>query len=90
MYCGVCDFVADELHINSEFAEGEEVIIIKTDALDIVEKVAYYFSNLDKLYEVSVKGQEKALKLYDIDSHITGRLNLFAELMKEEKQEKQK
>lgn len=79
MYCGVCGFNADELNMNTEFAH-DEVVIIKTQVKDIVEKVKYFYNNLDELYAVSRKGQKKAQYFYDIEKHIEGRIQLFKEL----------
>jgi len=79
MYSGVCGFNADELHLNREF-DKDEVVIIRTQVSDIVEKVEYYYRNLDELYEVSKKGQKKAQRVYDIEKHIEGRIKLFKTL----------
>jgi glycosyltransferase involved in cell wall biosynthesis len=76
MYCGVCGFNADELHMNTEFKPGE-VVIIKTQVKDIVEKVQYFYNHLDELYRVSRKGQKRAQAFYDIEQHIQRRITLF-------------
>jgi len=83
MYCGVAGFNADELHMNVEF-DADEVVIVKTQVKDIVNKVQHYFDNLDELYDLSKKGQKKAQLLYDIDRHIEGRVRLFNEIIREE------
>ncbi|HEX3568977.1 MAG TPA: glycosyltransferase [Candidatus Saccharimonadales bacterium] len=82
MYCGVCGFNADELNMNTEFAH-DEVVIIKTQVKDIVEKVKHFYNNLDELYAISQKGQKKAQFFYDIEKHIEGRIHLFRELIGE-------
>lgn len=84
MYCGVCGFNADELNINREFKD-DEIVIIKTQSEDIVEKVKYYYNNLDELYEISKKGQQKAQSLYNADKHIDNRIKLFNQVLKEPK-----
>jgi glycosyltransferase involved in cell wall biosynthesis len=80
MYCGVCGFNADELKLNTEFGR-DEVVIIKTQTNDIVEKVKYYYNNLDELYAISKKGQRKAQHFYDIEAHINNRAELFRKLV---------
>ncbi|MBC7404815.1 MAG: glycosyltransferase family 4 protein [Cytophaga sp.] len=80
MYCGVAGFNADELLMNTEFAE-DEIVIIKTQTKDIVQKIQQYHDNLKALYALSRKGQKKAQMLYDIDRHIDKRLALFREII---------
>jgi len=80
MYCGVCGFNADELNLNTEF-KSDEVVIVKTSAKDIVEKIKYYHKNLDELYVISRNGQKKAQHFYDIDMHIAGRIKIFKEII---------
>lgn len=76
MYCGVCGFNADELNLNTEF-NSDEVVIIKTEANDIVNKIEYYYNNLDELYHISKNGQKKAQFFYDTEEHIKKRAELF-------------
>jgi hypothetical protein len=68
--------------MNTEFAH-DEVVIIKTQVKDIVEKVKHFYNNLDELYAISQKGQKKAQFFYDIEKHIEGRIHLFRELIGE-------
>lgn len=82
MYCGVCGFNADELHMNTEFGD-DEVVIIKTQAKDIVDKAKYFYEHLDELYDISKKGQQKAHVFFDIESHIEGRIQLFKDIISE-------
>lgn len=79
MYCGVCGFNADELHMNTEF-KADEVVIIKTQTKDIVDKVKYFYNNPEELYTVSRKGQKKAQVFYDIEGHIDRRIELFRKM----------
>jgi spore maturation protein CgeB len=76
MYCGVCGFNADELQMNTEFA-ADEVVIIKTQVKDIVDKVKYFYGHLDELYKVSRKGQKRAQAFYDIEKHVEKRIQIF-------------
>ncbi len=82
MFCGVCGFNADDLHMNVEF-KPDEVVIIKTQAEDIVKKARYFYSHLSELYEISKKGQKRAQFFYDIEKHIKGRARLFRKIMEE-------
>lgn len=83
MYCGVAGFNADNLHMNTEFT-SKDIVIIKTQTNDIVEKVQYYYLHPVELYELSEKGKKKAQMHYDIDSHISGRIKLFQEIIEAE------
>lgn len=80
MYCGVCGFNADKFNLNTEF-KPNEVVIIKTETGAIVEKVMYYYKNLDKLYVISRNGQKKAQYFYDEAKHIDGRIQLFRKIV---------
>lgn len=84
MYCGVCGFNADDLNINYEF-KNDEIVIIKTEVNDIVEKVKYYYSHLEDLYKISKNGQQKSQDLFDIDKHIDNRIKLFKQIIKEKR-----
>lgn len=80
MYCGVCGFNADELNLNTEF-NPDEVVIIKTEANDIVKKIEYYYNNLDELYAISKNGQKKAQYFYDTEEHIKNKVELFEKII---------
>jgi glycosyltransferase involved in cell wall biosynthesis len=58
--CAVCAtalFTTDELNNNRGQISEDCLVIIKPDLDDIVNKIEYYYNNLDKLYELSYKGQ---------------------------------
>jgi glycosyltransferase involved in cell wall biosynthesis len=81
MYCGVAGFNADELHMNTEF-DADEVVIVRTQAADIVKKIDYFYNHPQELYAISRRGQQKAQAFYDIEDHISRRIRLFKELVK--------
>ncbi|HKU19087.1 MAG TPA: glycosyltransferase family 4 protein [Candidatus Saccharimonadales bacterium] len=83
MYCGVCGVNADELHMNTEF-DADEVVIVRTQAKDIVQKIERLYAHPDELYRVSKKGQQKAQRLYDIEKHIQGRIKLFEQIRQQD------
>lgn len=80
MYCGVAGFNSDELSMNTEF-KNDEVVIVKTQVKDIVEKVQYFYEHPKELYALSRKGQKRAQKVYDIDEHIKQRIALFRNII---------
>jgi hypothetical protein len=82
MYCGVCGFNTDELHLNTEFKD-DEVIIIKPQVNDIIKKVKYFYNNLDELYMISKNGQKRSQSLYDIEKHVANRIKLFKQIVQE-------
>ena len=76
MYCGVCGLNSDDLNMNTEFSD-DEIVIIKTDYNDVVRKIKHLQANLDELYMISRNGKKKAQHIYDIEAHITKRVELF-------------
>jgi glycosyltransferase involved in cell wall biosynthesis len=76
-YCGVAMFVADELHMNQNYRDNQEIVIIPLDVQKIVDKIADYYTNSDSLYDLSQKGQQKTQALFDIDHQINERIKFF-------------
>lgn len=69
-FCGVALFVTDELKLNSTYTDTE-IVIIKPELSDIVSKIEYYYSNIDALYLLSDKGQQKKHSLSGNNKRIT-------------------
>lgn len=63
MVCGTALFTTDELYNNKGFFSSNEIIIIKPDINDILNKIEFYYNNLDKLYFLSKNGQNKIDKI---------------------------
>jgi hypothetical protein len=68
MICGVALFTTDELNNNRGIFNDNEIVIIKPNLYDIVNKIDFYYKNIDKLYELSENGQKKAFNDSQKDS----------------------
>lgn len=76
-FCGVALFVSDELKMNDYYINSKDIEIVELNADKISKSVIEYYKNIDKLYELSHKGQIKTQKLFDIDHQINERLRIF-------------
>lgn len=65
---------SDELKLNTKFEDGKEIIIIKTETDDIVEKVENLYKNPNKIVEIANNGRNKALKVYSKRNQILPRI----------------
>lgn len=64
---GVGLFCTDELQQNTGFEHKKDIVIIPRDVNDIVNKVKYYYTSPEKLYELSALGQSRAKELFDFN-----------------------
>ena len=65
---------SDELKLNTKFEDGKEIIIIKTETDDIVEKVENLYKNPNKIVEIANNGRKTALKVYSKRNQILPRI----------------
>lgn len=80
-FAGVAVFCTDDLNNNIAFKNNEEICIINRNVHDIVDKVMYYYSNTDELYDLSLKGKQKALEVFDIHKQMEQRVNLLKQYL---------
>jgi spore maturation protein CgeB len=59
------------------FEDGRDICIISPDVNKIIEKINYYYNNLDKLYEMSANGCKKLKELYDIENQMSKRIDVL-------------
>ena len=78
---GVAIFCTDDLNNNIAFKNNEEICIINRNVHDIVDKIMYYYSNTDKLYDLSIKGRQKALEVFDIHEQMKKRVDLLKQYL---------
>jgi spore maturation protein CgeB len=80
--CGTALFVSDELNSRRDyFKDKKHLIIIDNKVEDIIEKIEYYYNNLDELYKLSKNGQERILELLDTDFQINERIKILKEFI---------
>lgn len=60
----------DELNNNAGYYTDDEIVIIKPDLEDIINKIDYYYHNLDTLYNMARNGQTKTFQLMSPDKRI--------------------
>lgn len=75
--CGVARFVTNPLDMKTEFIDKVDLVVIKPDSTDIVNKVIYYYKNSDDLYLLAKHGQQKTAHLLNNEYQIQQRLGLF-------------
>ena len=64
-FFGVPIFCTDELGINHNYTDKQDLIIIKPEIEDIIQKIEYYLQNLDELKQIALNGQKKIQFYFD-------------------------
>lgn len=85
MYAGVLLLCTDPLNSNRDYFYDDELIVIKPDIDDIVDKIEYFCDNVDEMYKIAKKGQEKAIKYFNPDDRIEYLKNVFMKIINNEK-----
>ncbi|MBU3112293.1 glycosyltransferase family 4 protein [Clostridium lacusfryxellense] len=76
--CKTAIFCTDPLNLNnSHFIDTEQIVIIEKDAVKIIEKIEYYYSNPEKLRNICENGYIAIKDLYGYDSQIAPRIKLL-------------
>lgn len=79
----VAMFATDELSLNqNRYQDGKEIVIIKPDADNIIDKVLHYYNNPEELNNLSKQGREKILELYSYEKQIKPRIKVLEECLK--------
>ncbi len=69
--CSVALFLTDELGLHKErYSDGRDIVIIKPEPCDIVDRIEYYYQNTDKLYKIAGHGRIQTEKLLNYDIQI--------------------
>ncbi len=74
---GAAMFLTDELRQNEYYVDGEEIVIIKPEINDIVEKIEYYNENRDKLHALKLAGKAKLEELFSYDYQMESRFKVL-------------
>ncbi|MEK6263536.1 MAG: glycosyltransferase, partial [Clostridium sp.] len=68
-------FCTDPLDLNnSHFKDNEQIVIINSTALKIIDKIDYYYNNPEDLKEICENGYRAIKDLYSFDNQITPRI----------------
>lgn len=73
----------DELHLNNKFIDNKELIIVKPNVEDIVEKIEFLYNNPKQLMKISKAGLKKVKKVYSYKSQICPRIKIIRQIAKE-------
>lgn len=72
----------DELKMNNKyFKDEDDIILIKPDVNDILEKIKYYYENPEKLYKIGISCKKKIQKLYNYENQIVFRNKVLKNTM---------
>jgi glycosyltransferase involved in cell wall biosynthesis len=74
----VAIFCTDQLNLNNGyFIDGEEIVIIKYDVANIIEKISYYYDHPEKLRSICEKGYTRIKDIYSYEKQIRPRIDLI-------------
>lgn len=74
----------DELNQNKYFKNNKEIIIIKPDVKNIIEKIDYLYNNNFKIKQIAKKGSKKAKRMYSENAQLKRRKKLILEVAYQE------
>lgn len=81
----VAMFVSDPLDLNeNRFKNDEEIVILKHDVKEIVQKIDYYMDHPEKLKDLSERGYARSNILYSFERQMKPRLKLLNKMSKED------
>jgi glycosyltransferase involved in cell wall biosynthesis len=75
--CGVAVFCTDELLENSEFKDGEDLVIISREPDEICHDLVGYYQDPEKLYLLADRGQRAFAEVFSHRRQIAPRLRLL-------------
>jgi glycosyltransferase involved in cell wall biosynthesis len=78
---GVAVFCTDPLDQNIVFRDGEEIVIISRNVKEICETICFFYRDYDRLYRLSLRGQETFKRVYGFRSQMAPRLQLISLMM---------
>jgi glycosyltransferase involved in cell wall biosynthesis len=80
-YNGVAMFVTDELGMNDGYYSEDEIVIIKPETKDIVEKVQHYYNNPSQLRQLSINCMKKTHRHFETEHQISSRVKIIKKLI---------
>ena len=75
--CGVAVFCTDELRENSEFRNGEELVIISREPDEICQALEGYYEDPEGLYVLADRGKRRLAEVFSHEHQIIPRLRLL-------------
>jgi len=78
---GVAVFCTDELQLNPCFRDGDEIVIVRPEAGDLVDKVQCYLNDPAKLAALAKRGQAAMQRVFSHSAQLSPRLELIRSLL---------
>lgn len=73
----VAVFTFDESNINTEFTDGKDIVILQKDIDKIIERILFYYNDLNELYNLSNSCMKKFKQVYGLETQMKPRFNLI-------------
>lgn len=71
-------FCTDPLDLNeNRLIDGEEIVIVEHDTVDIIEKIEYYYNNHAALEKIKTQGAMKLKQLFSYECQMRPRIDLL-------------
>lgn len=82
MISGVTLLCTDELKLNIKFKDKKDLIIIKPEASDIIEKIEELYNNPKQIINIAKNGRNKANQIYARENQLEPRIGLIKKVAK--------
>lgn len=82
-------FCADELHQNTPFVDGEEIVIIPHDVRRVTDIIESYYQNPDKIRTIAENGCRKIKHIYSFEAQIQSRINILKKELEQAERSKE-
>lgn len=74
-------FASDELGLNDGRFASDELVIIKPDASDVVDKIEYFLNHPDMLSKFAKNGAKRIRSLYAYEKQIKSRIDIIEDVL---------
>lgn len=82
-------FATDPLSLNNgRFKDGRDIVIVKHDVQDVVEKIEYYIDKPEELASLCKNGRARVCEIYSYESQLEPRIELLKDAAKRGADEK--
>ena len=79
---GVAAICSDELNCNTYYKNEKDMVIIKPDENEIINRIEYYYQNPDKLRKLGISGKKTTSEAYSYENQIKHRINILENIIK--------
>lgn len=78
----VAAFCCDELKSNMFYTDKKDMVFIKHDIDDIIDKIEFYYNNYELLKEIAKEGKITTKKNYSFDAQLKPRIKIIEAIIK--------